>query len=159
MRSKEELLLILKELENPEYANLSDAEAAQKINKEDQVTYGDADNIDVLRELPAMSNANYNGAFVWDIVKTAASYSGQNAAALAAKDVASRLIFTFETKLPIGMGGKSFETLSAAAVQAGFFTQEQLLILKNLGKTTTSRAKILGLGKISPDDVAKARKI
>lgn len=159
MRSKAELLTILKELEKPAYDGLTEAQAAQKMNKEDQDSYGDAENIDVLRELPAMSNSSYGGAFVWDIVKAASVYSGQNPSALATKDVASRLIFAFETKLPINMGGPSFELLSAAAIQVGFFTQEQLLILKNLGKTQTSCAKILGLGTITPDDVAKARKI
>ncbi len=159
MKTKEELRVILKELDKPEYLGLSDNEAAQKMNALTEAAYGDVSNQDVLRELPAMSNTGYGGAFVWDVVKTAAAYAGQNAAQLAAKDIANRLLFTFESKLPINMGGKSFETLSVAAIQAGFFTQEQLLILKNLGKTMTSRSKVLGLSTITPDDIANARKL
>lgn len=158
IRTKEELRKVAVLLESLD-SNLSDAQAARALNTKDTDVYGDVDNQDVLRELPAMSNPNFGGAFVWDVVTNAATYTGQNPLLLAAADVAKRLLFTFETRLPINMGGKAFEELSSAAIQTGFFTQEQLLILKNLGKTLKSKAEIAGLGSISPDDVAKARKL
>ena len=159
MKTKVELRKLAEEIGKRKYDGLTENEIAQKINARTEEAYGDVSNQDVLRELPAMSNPKISNGFVWDIVKAAANYSGQDPLKLAAKDIASRLIFTFETRLPVNMGGESFSALSAAAIQAGFFTQEQLSKLKNLGKTTTSKATLLGLGRVTPDDVAEARKI
>ncbi len=159
MRTKKELLSLLDEVGKAGYSGLTDYEVCDKLNSETEVTYVDVNNEDVLRELPAMSNPKYNNAFVWDVVNTAAAYNGADPSALAAKDVAARLIFTFESRLPIDMGGVSFEGLSQVAQQVGFFTQEQLAKLKNLGKTLTSRSKILGLGYVTPNDLHDCRKI
>lgn len=158
MKTKEELRKIREELENPIYNGLTQFEIVTRINSKIEVVYGDVDNIDILRELPAFSNPNYNNKATWEVVKLAAAYDGSNPVQLAIKDVADRLIFTFETRLPINMGGASFESLSSAALQTGLFTQEQLLKLKELGKTYKSRAEILGLSYVTVDDVVKARK-
>lgn len=154
MLTVEQQQILIAELANdPEargYAAMTADAVAADLNAPRDIIYGEVEITAVNRELIMMSDSQ--GRFAWDNVLDAANDAGH-----ASHDLARRLKFLFDGRLPINWGGANAEALLALSVQAGFFTAAQAQTLKDTGKRVISRAEQLGLPHVRVGYVLEAR--
>lgn len=148
------------------YSSLSDAEVEALLNAQDTPVVGSID-ADFLRQrLVIMPCEAETGAEIYALalnywrklantVPTGADL--EDPVIVGRWKIANMLVATYDAQVPINLGVTEVAEIAQQAVQLGLLTSGQLTMLQTDATTMQSRAEILGIGRVTHENVAEAR--
>ena len=143
------------------YAQMSDAQVAESLNAADIPEVGFIDPVLLRQRLVMMaceSDPTHALALTHWRALAASQPAPEDEAATARWRIASMLVAAYDARVAVKLGAPEIAAIAGQAVILGLLSAEQLVILNADATRLISRAAELGLGPISHETIAEARR-